>query len=196
MNSSVLIDNITVIKKQRNSVLVLSSIMLLANLLLSLKIFSQDQKVILVPGIKQEMVISKSGVSKSYIEEMTHLLISTLLDLSPNDIEHKRELLFKYIVNEQKDVVSTFVKYFAKQTKDYKKFNLSTYYTIKDIEIDLDDLEVITHGVLTSYYGREGTQTKEQTYKLKFIWNGHSLRLQSFESLVLDGHEDDEDEPF
>lgn len=184
MHKSVLIENVSIIKKQRNMFLVTSGILLISNMLMSIKVATADQKIVLVPALKSEMMVSKEGVSKSYLEEMSLLFISNLLDLSPSDIEHKRELVLKYSSNSNPKALERLVEYFSKCALDYKRFSLTTYFSVKNLEIDLDKLTVIAHGMLTSYYGKAGHESEKEDYLLEFEWQGGNLRLKSFARIM------------
>jgi len=186
MHKSVLLENVGIIKKQRNMFLVVSSALLLSNTLLAIKTLSASREVILVPGIRSEMLISSSGVSKSYLEEMSMMFLSNLLDLSPSDIEHKKDLILSFTSNSNKKSINHLVEYFDSCIKDYKRFNLTTYFSVKNLEIDLNNLTVIAHGILTSYYGKSGHELENEDYRLEFEYHGGVLRLKSFERMVDD----------
>lgn len=184
MHKSVLIENIRKITRQRNLFFAGCSLMVISNLALSFKLMSTDQRVVLVPALRQEMMVSKHGVSKSYIEEMSLLFLSNLLDLSPSDIEHKKDLILKYTSNSDPKALKRLIKYFKESEKTYKRFDLTTYFSVKNLEIDLENLSVIAHGILTSYYGKEGHESENEDYKLDFEFQGGNLRMKSFMRLV------------
>lgn len=186
MHRSVLLQNVGVIKKQRNMFLVISSALLLTNVLLSIKILTASREVILVPGIRSEMVVSSSGISKSYLEEISMMFLSNLLDLSPSDIEHKKDLILNFTSNSNKKSINQLIEYFDNCIKDYKRFGLTTYFSVKNLEIDLNDLTVIAHGILTSYYGKSGHESENEDYRLEFEYHGGVLRLKSFERIIDD----------
>jgi len=74
MEHSYVLSNIKTITKQRNVVLVISGIMLIANLLLSTGLVMMKREVIMVPGITQEYRIAGSKVSSSYLEAPNAML--------------------------------------------------------------------------------------------------------------------------
>jgi len=186
MHKSVLIEGNNKLKKQKNMFLLTSSLLLVSNTFLAIAVFTVDQKVVMVPALRHEMMVSQSGVSKSYLEEISLLFLSNLLDLSPSDIVHKKELVLKYTSSSDKKALKQLLEYFVLCEKDYKRFNLSTYFSVKNLEIDLKNLSVIAHGVLTSYYGKAGHETSSEDYKLDFEYQGGSLRLKSFVRIIDD----------
>lgn len=184
MHKSILLENIGRITRQRNLFLGGMVLMCLSNVLLCTKVAMQETTTVLVPALQQEMIVSSSGVSKSYIEEMTLLFLSNLLDLAPSDIGHKKDLVLKYSSNSNKEAARKLVDYFLKCELDYKRFDLTTYFSVKNLEIDLEALTVIASGILTSYYGKSGYESEQETYKLEFDLQGGMLRLKSFVRIV------------
>lgn len=184
MHKSVLLENVGIIKKQRNMFLVVSTALLISNVLLAIKTLTASREIILVPGIRSEMHVSNSGVSRSYLEEMSMMFLSNLLDLSPSDIEHKKDLILSYTSNSNKKSINHLMEYFDNCIKDYKRFGLTTYFSVKNLEINLNHLTVIAHGILTSYYGKSGYESENEDYRLEFEYHGGVLRLKSFERII------------
>lgn len=177
-------NSMDIVLKQRNLFLMLSILLGIANILLSFSLFRTDSRTILVPGISQEMTISSKAVSSSYIEEMSLMFLSNLLDLTPRDIGHKKELVLKYTSNNSPSYIKDIVEYFLIAEREYKRFGLTTYFTAKNLEIDRDNLTVIAHGILTSTWGKSGYKTESEDYQLEFDWYGGVLRLKSFERIL------------
>ncbi len=186
MNTQVLGKNTDNTIKQRNMLLLTTGLLLVSNAFLAVSVATVDQKVVMVPALRQEMMVSNSGVSKSYLEETSLLFLSNLLDLSPSDIEHKKALVLKYTSNSNRKALKQLLEYFVMCERDYKRFSLSTYFSVKNLEIDLKNLSVIAHGILTSYYGKAGHETEKEDYKLEFEYQGGSLRLKSFVRIIDD----------
>jgi len=174
------ISNLSQVIRQRNLFLVGMIFMLIANVVLSIKILFSDQKIIMVPGLRQEVMVSKNRISHSYLEEMTLVFLSNLLDLSPKDIAYKKALVMKYTSASNEKVMKEVAEYFAIAEEKYKKFDLTTYFTVKNMELDTEELKVLVHGILTSSYGKRGFESKAEDYFLEFEFSGGVLRLKSF----------------
>ncbi len=184
MHKSVLEGNIASMRKQRNLFLMLTIALCFSTLLVSFKLAVTDEKVVLVPGLRSEMMVSKNGISASYLEEFSLLFLNHLLDLSPETIAHKKDLVLKYTTHHNKAAMAKIVDYFGKAELSYKKFGLTTYFTVKNLELNMEELEVVAHGLLTSYYGRKGHISEDEDYKLSFEFQGGQLRLKSFVRLM------------
>lgn len=177
MEQTLVLSNLKRITKQRNIGLLAFGIMLLTNLLLALGIISNHREIIMVPGITQEFKISGNKVSSSYLEEMSHMFLSGLLDLTPENVKYKKDLVLKYTMA---DSVSVINKYFAEAQEQHEKFELHTYYSVKSMEIWSDKMEVKSYGILNSRFGRSGYDEKPIQYLLRYEMNGGILRLKSF----------------
>jgi hypothetical protein len=120
---------------------------------------------------------------------MTMVFLNTLLDLSPADILHKRDWVLKYTSNSDSGFAKRINEYFADAADKYQTFDLVTYFTVKNMEIDESRGEVIAHGILTSRYGKHGFESTPTSYRLSFEFSGGYLRLKEFEAVVEDKNE-------
>ena len=142
--------------RQRNLFLLLTVLLSVSSAVLSLKIFTMEERIIMVPPLTSEVIISNRKVSSSYLEQMTMVFLNSLLDLSAVDILHKRDVILKYTSNSEGGFTKKINEYFAEAESKYKSFDLVTYFTVKNMEIDEAKNEVIAHGTLTSRYGKHG----------------------------------------
>lgn len=150
------------------------------SLLLALFLFLRSERVILVPGLNQEVWASKSGVSRSYLEENTGMYLSMLLDIDANSIEWKKDQLMRYVVHSDLSAVQAFNEYFNSSLQKYKAFSLSTHFTLKKLDIQPEQLQVIASGVLISRFGAHGVVSEDKKYVLRFAWVSGRLLLKAF----------------
>lgn len=181
MEKSVSLINLESISKQRNLFVGLTLFLSVSLMLISIRLATMDEKTILVPGLTQEVWTKEGGVSASYLEESTLMYLPLLLDLNPEIIDHKAAVIFKYVSQSDAIYMKKVQDYFAEAAKKYRQFALSTYFSVKNLEVDAKGLEVKANGVLTSRYGEEGFETTKISYLLKFEWTGGKLRLKEFE---------------
>jgi hypothetical protein len=97
MEKIIAIGNIQQVARQRNLFLILTLLLCLTALGLSVKLLTNNEKVILMPSLSQEVWISNNGVSKGYLEETSLMYLPLLLDLNPEIIDYKAGIIFKYI---------------------------------------------------------------------------------------------------
>jgi hypothetical protein len=152
---------------------------------LSVRLGFLAERIILVPGLRQEISLSKNHVSSSYLEEMSALVfLPALLELSSEVVLYKRDLILKYTSGSEAHYMQDISKYFAIALEQYKKFDLSTYFTVKNMEIDQERLVVIANGILTSIYGKRGFESSAASYRLSYEFTGGELRLKEFTRII------------
>jgi len=174
------------IHKQRNLFLVLTILLGITSASLSLKILTQEERIIMVPPLSSEIMVSNRKVSSGYLEQMSMVFLNSLLDLSAVDILHKRDMILKYTSNSSLSFSKKINEYFADSLDKYKNFDLVTYFTVKNMEINENSGEVIAHGILTSRYGKHGFESIPTSYHLSFEFSGGYLRLKEFNQVVND----------
>lgn len=181
MEKAVSLINLESISRQRNLFVGLTLLLSVSLMFVSIKLVTMDEKTVLVPGLTQEVWTKEGGVSASYLEESTLMYLPLLLDLNPEIIDHKAAVIFKYVSQSDASYMKKVQDYFADTAKKYKQFALSTYFSVKNLEVDTKRMVVKANGVLTSRYGEEGFETTKISYLLKYEWTGGKLRLKEFE---------------
>ncbi len=185
MELKISVHSLEKISKQRNLFLGFSAVLLVTTCALSLKIISIDEKVIMVPALRQTIEVSGSSVSAGYLEEMSSLVfLPSLLDLNADNITYKRDLILKYTSQSSKEYMQGILEYFSEAKDRYTKFDLSTHFTSKNIEIDQKNLVVIANGTLTSIHGKRGFDSKAVSYRMSYEFTGGSLRLKEFNQVI------------
>ena len=177
MDKVLVFSNLRTITRQRNIMLVIAVMMLFVNVMLALGILIMRREIIMVPGIVREYRISGNKVSSSYLEEMSHMFLSNLLDLTPENIKYKKELVLKYTMAGSVEAIND---YFAQAQSQHEQFQFSTYYSVKSLEVYPEKMEVRSTGILNSRFGRTGYEEKRLSYLLKYEMQSGLLRLKSF----------------
>jgi type IV conjugative transfer system protein TraE len=176
------ITNTNVIR-QRNFFAGCMTLAVVANFLLVVKISSVSEKIIMVPGITKELVIEGAAVSQSYLEETTLLFTSALLDLTADTIAAKKNIILKHASLRSEQSLKSLQSYFANKEEDHKKFNLSTFFAAKRMQVDTKKLQVVIEGLLTSTFGKRGFEQSNVKYLLSFDYVGGHLKLKEFVNL-------------
>jgi type IV conjugative transfer system protein TraE len=168
------------ITRQRNFFAGCLALVIIANFLLSVKLGSTSEKTIMVPGITRELMVEKASVSSSYLEETALLFLSSLLDLTPTTVEAKKDMVFRHVSKRSSTSMKHLQEYFAESIKNHQKFQLSTFFAPKKLNVDSAKLLVTAVGVLTSVFGKRGFEEQEKHYKLSFDYVGGFLQLKEF----------------
>lgn len=175
--------NIETVARQRNIFMVLCMLSLCTCLVLGIKILSNQERIILVPGLNQEVWTSKYGVSASYLEEAAAMYLPLLLDLDYTSIDWKKERLLSHVSQSDAAYMQQLTDYFARTKDKYKQFSLSSHFAVKKLETNPKELTVKAHGQLISRFGEKGFETVPAIYGLGFEWTCGKLLLQEFVKL-------------
>ncbi|MFP3011457.1 MAG: TraE/TraK family type IV conjugative transfer system protein [Rickettsia sp.] len=180
MQEKILSDQAKMLAKQRGLFLILTLMLSFICCGLTLKLITTRDKTILVPGLAQEVWFGQGKVSEGYIEEVSLMYLSMLLDLNKDVVGYKEALISKYISHSSTKYMKEIRQYFSHVKEQYKQFGLSTYFAVKSLEVNSSDNSVIAKGVLTTKFGDHGIDVKETSYFLSYDLAGSTLRLKEF----------------
>ena len=180
MQEKILSDQAKMLTKQRGLFLILTLMLSFICCGLTLKLITTRDKTILVPGLAQEVWLGQGKVSEGYIEEVSLMYLSMLLDLNKDVVGYKEALISKYISHGSHKYMKEIRQYFSHVKEQYKQFGLSTYFAVKSLEVNTSDNSVIAKGVLTTKFGDHGIDVKETSYFLSYDLAGSTLRLKEF----------------
>lgn len=192
MEKSIIFKNIDQVSKQRNFFIVLLSLISFVCAGLVIKLITTQERVILVPGLNQEVWIANDGVSSSYLEEAASMYLPLLLDLTADGIDWKKEKLFTHVSSSDPKYMKSLNEYFARTKEKYKQFGLSTHFAVKSFEVDKKNMVVKASGQLVSRYGERGFQSIPAVYGIAFEWVSGKLKLTEFMKLSKEGELDNE----
>lgn len=170
----------TAIMRQRNFFAGIMALAVIANFLLVIKLSSASEKIIMVPGITRDLAVEGSKVSQSYLEETALLFASHLLDLTADTIAFKKNVILKHASNRSDKSLKSLQDYFAAKEEEHKKFGLSTFFSLKEMQVDTKNLQVLMEGMLTSTFGKRGFEQETVKYLLSFDYTGGHLKLREF----------------
>lgn len=163
---------------QRNILMVIAGIGLLANLLLSICLLSKKEKIILIPGQLNQEAVLGDVFSISYMEEVTNFFVGLLLDLTPSNVEYKSSIVLKHVDSSS---YNTLKKYFDDEEEKHKKYNLCTSFAVTNLTVK--GLRVEISGILTSRFGDSGKQEQSMTYLIQYKNSHGRLLLTKFETI-------------
>ena len=169
--------------RQRNFFAGCMGLAIITGFLLAGKISSTTERVIMVPGITKDLSVEGNNVSVSYLEETSLLFASALLDLTKDTVVHKKNIILKHASTRSEDSLKSLQQYFADKEEEHKKFQLSTFFAPKKIQVDAKNLQVVIDGLLTSTFGKRGFEQNNVKYLLSFDYVAGHLKLKEFAKL-------------
>lgn len=186
MDKLVALNNIEQVARQRNLFLILTILLAISCAGLTAKLLTEDKKVILVPGLMQEVWLQSGRVSESYLAESSLMYLPLLLDLNHEIVDYNASIICKYVSQSEPIYMKKMQEYFADAKQQYKQFGLSTYFAVKNLEVDSKNLTVIANGILTSKFGDRGLESISISYKIIYEWLSGRLRLKEFSKVLTD----------
>lgn len=172
--------DVETISRQRNVFMAMFFMAMASLICVSIKLVSLDERIVLVPGLNQEVWISGEGVSSSYLEEVTVMHLPMLLDLDATSIDWKRDKIMSHVSNSKTSYLKALGEYFVRVKEQYEQFSLSTHFALKKLESNPRNLTVRAHGQLVSRFGDRGFETEPVSYGLSYEWVGGKLLLKEF----------------
>lgn len=180
MQKEFALQSMSIISRQRNFFLALSMMLVVCLFLVSLKLAVSEERTILVPGLQQEVWVSKEGVASSYLEQNAVMYLPMLLDLDATSIDWKRDRVLEYVSTSDAQYLKGLSEYFAKVKEHYTKFSLSTHFALKKLITNPKTLTVTAYGQLISRFGNRGFEQESVAYSIKYDWIGGRLLLKEF----------------
>lgn len=178
MKFDILQENITKLLAQRNTVLILSVVMVLSNVILVTAYVLKGERIVLVPPqIKKTFWVEEGNVSKEYLEEMALFLSQLFLDNSPSSCAYKRDVILRYATPES---YSALKKRLLKEEETYKELQLTTHFKPLEIKTNPKTLNAQLIGHLTSFVAGQKVRESQEHLTLQFVLRGGKLMLESF----------------
>jgi len=184
MHIEAALKQVQIIKAQRSILLLCSGGLMLCCILMSFYLMRQEARIILVPGLNQEVWTSDGRVSRSYVEEASLMYIPLLLDLDQGSRGWKRDRLLQYVSKAERHYMEDLASYFARAGKTARELNVRTHFAVKKIAVDEEHLTATISGQMMRFFGDEGgPENQNERYQLLFEWLGGRLLIKSFVKL-------------
>ena len=178
MLQKLLKENTDNLYRQRSFFFLLSIILIICNLFLSIKLLSNNTKVVMMPyKIDSPMEISDSYVSKGYLSSVGYMYISILMDLNESNIDSKKAFILH---NSTDSNYRDMCNYFDSHAQVVKKQKISTFFTPQKWLVNEQNLTISVEGRLNSRFGKEGEDSQQTLCNMAFDLVGGVLKLKSF----------------
>lgn len=164
--------------KHRNIAYGITGILIVSNLLLSIKSFNHDEKWVLIPqfDIEDRLTIQGEKHSDEYLHYWAGGLTQSLLTANPSTIDrviHK----FLEISSSQYGQVKPNVEAYG---KDIKENHISTAFYAKEFKIDRTNKEIEVIGTFMTWFGREKPPVIEtKTFAIGWVHGPKGVLLVS-----------------
>ena len=171
---------ITHLTKNKHVLLIGLGVSVLSNLLLSLTTYhlmGSERIVLLPPAITEPSWIQPSGVSASYLKDMSHYLLLSTLNVTPQTVSSRKDPFLRYVHPSGYGEIKSQM---LEEEAIIKKKNITKMFTPTNFEIDERAMKVKVSGELTTWVSKEKISQDKATFNLSFKMNAGKLQLVEF----------------
>lgn len=170
--------------RQRNIVGAALIASFLVIILLSISIFFKSRIVIITPSvIAKEYEISNNKVSKAYLEDMSRDIITTMLNLTPNNVNYMSETILKMV---HPSAYGEVKKELLAIQSDVILRKVATVFYPVEIKVDEEKLITQIEGDFYTFVGNTMTDKKRKTFQISFNYTGAKLTIGGFSEIVIE----------
>jgi type IV conjugative transfer system protein TraE len=169
------------IELQRNILLGSTALLLAANVLLSLKIYSTEIITRNLPITEQELVISESYINDAALKSRADQILNLLFSMKKENAALIKETLLRQVDNEFYLDFKNKIEELAEdiQKRDYRY----VFSDISSYEYDNYNWTVKITGTLDTYLSDKRIATSQKQYLLKLTNKSGIINLKSFEEI-------------
>lgn len=164
----------------RNALLVTVGVLILANLFLSFRIFSQSNQVVLVPTHIADGMVARGAVDKRYLEALALDAIYALYNVSPNALDYGRTVIERIASVEERPRL---LQQYDRIAGDIRARKISTVFLPQKIEHNFTRMEAVVTGRLQTYLETTQVSSEVRRILLTFKSEAGSVRLNSIGKL-------------
>lgn len=167
---------------QRNLAIVIAFILLIIVLLLAICLIRKDTNTILVPfGISDKVIVSSKKPQNSYLEAISRDIISTMLNLQPNNVDYVEKTILSYADGSSYGKLKGQLEQLKKNIVS-KKF--ATTFYINSIYPDNSNMKAVVDGLLSTYFGQKEVARDKKKYEIKYNYEAGRLHIIGFSEII------------
>jgi conjugal transfer pilus assembly protein TraE len=161
-------------RMQRNAILAVGCILLAVNALLGIRLFTQTNQVVLVPTNVSDGMVARGASDKRYIEALALDAVYGLYNASPASLDYGRAVIERIAsVSERNNLL----RHYDDVATDIRERDISTVFFPRQIEHNIDNLEVVVEGDLQTYLNTVLISVEPRRVLLSFVAEAGSVRL-------------------
>ncbi|EJG1645635.1 type IV conjugative transfer system protein TraE [Vibrio harveyi] len=157
--------------------------MLITNLVLgytSYQALTHQSRTLVPPSISKAFTISDGDVDEPYLEQMADYLLYLKLNVTPGSVGRQFGQLLDY-VDEQH--WHTLQPKLLREANIIKKDNISSQFSVEEVRISLETLQVQLYGKLQKYVGQRPLKPEMKWYQVNFSYDHGVIGLLSIEQV-------------
>jgi conjugal transfer pilus assembly protein TraE len=154
------------ILRYNKQILIICIFLAITSLLLTIKIFTSNEKWVLIPITEPEkrIIISSKGYSQNYLKEWAYHVMQTLMTTSYDTVDAQIEEIKVITTNNP-----LLVEFFNKHKEFVKSSNIESVFFPKKIEFEINNNSILVSGNFRYWLGSsEKPISQEKTYRLTY----------------------------
>lgn len=137
----------------------------------------RERIVITPPAIDKTFWITKDRVSAPYLEQMGSFIAYLTLDVSPESIEWKKQMLLHYV---SPDVYGALQTQQDIEADRIRRLNATTQFSVAQLVPHEEDMSVLLKGRLATFINGQRTSDVEKAYLVTFEFKSNRVHLRTF----------------
>lgn len=149
-------------------------------LLAVISLVGRERTVLVPPVIEKSFWVTHNRVSPSYLEQMAAFVTYLTLDVSPQSVEWKKNLLLQYVSPDYHGPLQARQQLEATRLK---QMNATTQFSLSRVVPDEKGMSVRVAGKLATFINGQRTTDVLKTYQVQFDYSGNRIHLKKFEEI-------------
>lgn len=164
-------------------VITLLALSLFVSVIAFFSVIGSERTVVVPPNLSKSFWVDGKRASADYLEQMGGFVSWLILDVSPQSIDWKKDILLDYVSPEQFGALQSRQNLEADRLK---KLNASTYFATQQIAVHEKNQEVEIRGRLKTQVNGLETTNEPKAYAARFAYAGGRIHLESFKEISYD----------
>ncbi|TXG80681.1 MAG: type IV conjugative transfer system protein TraE [Thermomicrobiales bacterium] len=164
-------------------VITLLAVSLFVSVIGTLSVMGSERTVVVPPNLSKSFWVDGKRASADYLEQMGGFVSWLILDVSPQSIDWKKDILLDYVSPEQFGALQSRQNL---ESDRLKKLNASTYFATQQLSVREQSQEVEIRGRLKTQVNGLETTNEPKAYAAQFAYAGGRIHLESFKEIPYD----------
>ena len=170
--------------KHRSLLLIAGIGLIVANMVLSISVFSNNSKTILVPlSLNRQVSVGIKDVSIEYIELIARDLTQSILNITPDNYVYIKESVLKLA---HPSFYGELQQQLDDLVQDVKARQIGIHFSPIEMNINKDELTAEVNGYLETRIGLKQISKEIKKYHLAFDYAGSQFTLKEFYEVLND----------
>ena len=183
MNFQAMQRNLRTAKIGRGVFAGIAALLLTTNALLTAKLYTTSNQVVLVPTNISDGMVARGSVDKRYLEALALDAVYGLYNASPSSLAYGRQVIERVSAISERN---NLLKHYDEVSTDIREREISTVFYPQQIEHNFMNLQVVVEGSLQTYLNTVLVSVEPRRIMLTFKPEAGSVRLSKINRLEVE----------